>query len=150
MRLPEVVKRILGVLAVILSLLLCWSGAYWFTSWFFTVIHYLPQEYARLLINSTLGFFLFGCCIFLITNNKWARKRENKILHPMIHAMKIMAEGNFNIDLLIITINFKDMAMTILIGGLLRALTIWQINLGKWRKCGKNLFRMSRMKSSLP
>ncbi|KLT16604.1 membrane protein [Neobacillus vireti] len=92
-------KRILGFTAVTLSLLLCWSFIYWLTSWIFAAIHYSPHEYARLLINSFLGFFLFGCCMFLITNIKWVRDRQNKNLHPMIHAMKMMAEGNFNIDL---------------------------------------------------
>lgn len=92
-------KRILGCVAVTLSLLLCWSFSYWLTSWLFAVIHYNPHEYARLLINSFLGFFLFGCCIAILTNIKWVKQKQENMLYPIIHAMKMISEGNFNIDL---------------------------------------------------
>ncbi|ULT56648.1 HAMP domain-containing histidine kinase [Neobacillus drentensis] len=99
MNLPESMKRMLGFLAVILSLLLGWSGSYWLTTRFYESIHYYPHELTRQLINSFLGFFLFGCCMFFITKIKWVKSQQDKFLHPMLHAMKMMAEGNFNIDL---------------------------------------------------
>jgi len=101
-------KRILGICAVTLSLLLCWSSAYWLTDWFYNIIHYLPHEFTRQLINSILGFFLFGCFVFFITNIKWVKERQEKSLHPLIHAMKMMAEGNFNIDLSFYNTQLKD------------------------------------------
>lgn len=99
MNLPEMMKRILGFVAVILSLLIGWSSAYWVTTWFYESIHYFPPEFTRQLINSILGFFLFGCFMFFITRIKWVRSQQDKFLHPILHAMKMMAEGNFNIDL---------------------------------------------------
>ncbi|MBS4209106.1 HAMP domain-containing sensor histidine kinase [Bacillus sp. FJAT-50079] len=99
MNLPKTIKRIFGFLAIILSLLLCWSCSYWFTSWLFAEIQYTPSEYAIQLINSILGFFLFGLCMFFITKIKWVQDHQVKMIHPIIHAMKMMAEGNFNIDL---------------------------------------------------
>jgi two-component system, OmpR family, phosphate regulon sensor histidine kinase PhoR len=92
-------KRVFGILAVMSALFLCWSFSYWFTSWFFPEIHYIPPEFARQIINSILGFFLFGCCIYFITHISWVKERQEKHLLPLIHAMKMMAEGNFNIDL---------------------------------------------------
>lgn len=91
--------KALKFLAVIISLLLCWSFAYWLASWFFGAIHYTPSDYVRQLLVSILGFFLFGCLVFVITNIKWVKNRQEQFLHPIIQAMKMMAEGNFNIDL---------------------------------------------------
>ncbi|MDA1476965.1 sensor histidine kinase [Bacillus changyiensis] len=99
MKLPKFLKRILGFLAVTLSLLLCWSSAYWLTLAIYHAIQYSPHEIARQLINSVLGFFFFGCCMYLMTRIDWVKAQQDKFLHPMIDAMKMMAEGNFNIDL---------------------------------------------------
>lgn len=99
MNLPESMKRLLGFSAVSLSLLLGWSVSYWLTTWFYESIQYFPPELTRQLINSFLGFFLFGCSMFFITKIKWVKAQQDKFLHPMLHAMKMMAEGNFNIDL---------------------------------------------------
>jgi two-component system, OmpR family, phosphate regulon sensor histidine kinase PhoR len=99
LKLREYTKRILGIIAVTASLLLSWAIAYWLTSSLYEVIHYDPHEFVRQLINSLLGFFLFGCCIHLITKISWVREKQDKFLHPIIQAMKMMAEGNFNIDL---------------------------------------------------
>ncbi|TKC16789.1 sensor histidine kinase [Robertmurraya kyonggiensis] len=99
MRLGQFIKRLLGILAISLLLLLAWSCAYWVSTWFYEVIEYTPHEIVRLLVSSFLGFCLFGCCVFIITKNPWVRSRQEQFLHPIIHAMKMMAEGNFNIDL---------------------------------------------------
>lgn len=99
MKLLEMIKRISGFLALILTLLLFWSCAYWVTSWLFDRIHYVPADYVRQLINSLLGFFLFGFCMAIVANIKWVKSRQEQFLHPILQAMKMMAEGNFNIDL---------------------------------------------------
>ncbi|TMU85901.1 two-component sensor histidine kinase [Bacillus sp. BHET2] len=108
MKLPEYLKRILGMLAVSASLIVMWSCSYWLTETVYDTIHYRPHEFARLLINSILGFFLFGCCIYVITHIKWVKERQDKFILPMIHAMKMMAEGNFNIDLSYYRNQFND------------------------------------------
>jgi len=99
LKLAEIIKRGLGFLAVSVSLLFSWFCAYWLTSHIFDAIQYDPHELARQLINSILGFFLFGCCVYLITKIPIIKKQQDKFLLPLIHAMKMMAEGNFNIDL---------------------------------------------------
>ncbi|WP_346779432.1 sensor histidine kinase [Paenibacillus brevis] len=98
-QLQEFMERVLGTLAVMVSLLAAWSLAYWLTSKLYTAIEYSPHELARQLINSILGFLLFGCCIFLITRIGRFKRQQDKNLHPIIHALKMIAEGNFNIDL---------------------------------------------------
>ncbi|TDL71216.1 two-component sensor histidine kinase [Rhodococcus qingshengii] len=101
-------KRIGGFLAISISLLAAWSFAYWLTALLFKKIHYFPHEFARLLINSFLGFFLFGCFIFFITRIPWIRAKQEQFLHPILQAMRMMAEGNFNVDLSFYLNQFRE------------------------------------------
>ncbi|MGX6445849.1 sensor histidine kinase [Neobacillus sp. K501] len=95
----EMLKRIVGFLAVTVSLLVGWSCAYWLTPILYEAIDYVPPELIRQLINSILGFLLFGFCVYFITHIPWVKARQEKAWHPLFQAMKMMAEGNFNIDL---------------------------------------------------
>ena len=95
----ETLKRMAGFLVVTVSLLACWSLAYWGTAWLFRVVHWAPPELARQLVTSLLGMFLFGCIMYVISKIKFVQNRQEKFLFPIIHAMKMMAEGNFNVDL---------------------------------------------------
>ncbi|MFD0050079.1 sensor histidine kinase [Actinomycetes bacterium NPDC127524] len=99
MKIPQTMKRLLGILAVAAMLLICWSFAYWLTAWFYDSLQLTPREFIRQLISSFLGFFIFGCCISILRKIHWVKSRQNKFLFPMIQAMKMMSEGNFNIDL---------------------------------------------------
>ncbi|SDN44009.1 Signal transduction histidine kinase [Fictibacillus solisalsi] len=99
MKLPEWLKRIFGFLAVIIALFISWSCAYWLTGYVYGRFDVVPHEFIRQVSNSLLGFFIFGCGVYLITRIPWVRARQEKFLHPLINAMKMMAEGNFNIDL---------------------------------------------------
>jgi len=99
LKIPEAVKRILGFLIGVVSLLLCWSLAYWLTAFLYSAIHWTPHELARQLLTALLGMFLFGCSIHYISKIKFVRERQDKFLHPIIQAMRMMAEGNFSIDL---------------------------------------------------
>ncbi|WP_400244450.1 sensor histidine kinase [Niallia sp. JL1B1071] len=93
------IKRTAGFLAIILFLLLCWSLAYGLTAWLYDAIQITPREFIRQLINSLVGFFLFGCLISIMTKIPWVRSKQAEHLHPIIQAIKMIAEGNFNIDL---------------------------------------------------
>lgn len=99
MKISHFIKRIAGMLAIIIFLLFCWSLAYWLTAWLYEVIQLTPSEFIRQLINSIVGFFLFGCIISIITKIPWVRSKQDKHLYPIIQAIKMIAEGNFNIDL---------------------------------------------------
>lgn len=99
MKWRKYVKPLFGMLSVALALLIGWSLAFWITSNMYEATSFQPNEWARQLITAFLGFFFFGFSMFFITNIKWVKDRQEKMVHPMIHAMKMMAEGNFNIDL---------------------------------------------------
>ncbi|RDI38039.1 sensor histidine kinase [Falsibacillus pallidus] len=99
MKLPEWMRRILEIASVLFLLIANWSLSYWITSWIFPKWGFHPGFYFHQIINSISGFFLFGCCMFLISRLKWVQKRQYEQMSPLIHAMKMMAEGNFNIDL---------------------------------------------------
>jgi len=96
---PEGIKRIVGIIAIIGSFLLCWSLAYWVTAWFYDSIEIAPHEWIRQLISSFLGFFIFGLCISILSKVLRLKAKQNQFLHPIIQALKMMSEGNFKIDL---------------------------------------------------
>jgi len=93
------IKRIVGFVAIVIALLLCWSLAYWVTAWFYHSLQVAPHEWIRQLISSFLGFFIFGCCISILSKFLRLRAKQDQFLHPIIQALKMMSEGNFNIDL---------------------------------------------------
>ncbi|MFQ3545766.1 HAMP domain-containing sensor histidine kinase [Halobacillus rhizosphaerae] len=99
MKIPEFIKRIFGFLGIATALLLCWSAAYWLASKVYAASSYQPSIFVSQLITSLVGFVLFGFFIFFITKIPWVRAKQEKHLNSMIHAMKMMAEGNFDIDL---------------------------------------------------
>ncbi|MEH7417269.1 HAMP domain-containing sensor histidine kinase [Neobacillus drentensis] len=99
MRLSDKMKRTLWSLMVILALLLCWSLAYAFTDWFYDFIQQMPSAFVRQLINSLTGFVLFGFIMFTISKLWNIEERQYSFLLPIIDAMKMMAKGNFKIDL---------------------------------------------------
>ncbi|HEO8420342.1 MAG: HAMP domain-containing sensor histidine kinase [Niallia sp.] len=98
-KIVKFIKRTAGFLAIILFLLLCWSLAYWLTAWLYDAIQLTPSVFISQLINSIVGFFLFGCIISIITKISWVRSKQEAHLYPIIQAIKMIAEGNFNIDL---------------------------------------------------
>jgi len=96
---PVLIKRIVGFVAIVIALLLCWSLAYWVTEWFYDSLQIAPHEWIRQLISSFLGFFIFGCCISTLSKFLRLRAKQDQFLHPIIQALKMMSEGNFKIDL---------------------------------------------------
>jgi len=99
LKIIELVKRMLGFLTMVVSLLLCWSAAYWLTALLYNNIQSTPPELIRQLITALLGMFIFGCAMFFISKIKFVKDRHERFLNPIIHSMKMMAEGNFSIDL---------------------------------------------------
>lgn len=99
MKIPEFVKRIAGFLTGAVSLLLSWSIAYWLTSLLYVLIGWTPNGLVKQLITSFVGMVLFGCGVYFISNIKLLRNKQESYLNPLIHAMRKMANGNFNIDL---------------------------------------------------
>ncbi|EOR25818.1 Two component system histidine kinase [Niallia nealsonii AAU1] len=108
MKFSQFMKRTAGFLSIIVFLLVCWSLAYWLTAWLYDAIQITPSEFIRQLINSIVGFFFFGCCIAIITRIPWVKSRQEKHLHPIIQAIKMIAEGNFKIDLSYYKSQFRE------------------------------------------
>src|SRR5699024_10044148 len=95
----HVMRRILGFITMLTVLFLCWSLAYWLTGWFYDWLQLAPSHFVKQIITLFLGFFILGFSIYIVTNIKWVKARQEKFLLPIIQAIKMMAEGNFNIDL---------------------------------------------------
>lgn len=86
------------VLAILLLLFLCWTAAFFIDTRLFRVLP-INSFYIRQIINSFLGFFLFGLIMFGFSKIRYFQEKQSLFLRPMIEAMKDMAQGNFNIDL---------------------------------------------------
>ncbi|WEG14777.1 HAMP domain-containing sensor histidine kinase [Pullulanibacillus sp. KACC 23026] len=100
MKFPEWVKRVFGIAAILSGLFLAWLIAPYISSWFYGLIDFKPSSYAlRQMIDSFLGFFIFGISMYTIAKVGRIEERQQRFLHPFLNAMKMMAEGNFNIDL---------------------------------------------------
>ncbi|WP_342042931.1 sensor histidine kinase [Bacillus sp. OTU2372] len=96
----KIFKKSGEIAAVILLLFLCWSAAFFITPWILELfsIHNL-SFYMKQIIDSFLGFFLFGLIMYGISRIGFVQAQQTVFFRPMIDAMKNMARGNFNIDL---------------------------------------------------
>ncbi|MBS4197361.1 sensor histidine kinase [Lederbergia citri] len=94
------IKMFFGFLSIILLLLICWSAAYFLTDSFSSYINIKLNSFLIQLINSLLGFFIFGCCMFLISRI-FSRQRQRHIefIQSIINAMRQIARGDYNVRL---------------------------------------------------
>jgi two-component system, OmpR family, phosphate regulon sensor histidine kinase PhoR len=100
MKFIKILKKSGEVLAILLLLFLCWTVAFFITSWLFHEFSIRSLSlYMKQIIDSFLGFFLFGLVMYAISKIKFFQKKQSLFFRPMIDAMKNMAQGNFNIDL---------------------------------------------------
>jgi two-component system, OmpR family, phosphate regulon sensor histidine kinase PhoR len=95
----KIFKKIGEVLAVVLLLFLCWTAAFFITSWFFNMVSVSLNIYLGQLVNLSLGCIFFGFVMQGISKIKYFQEKQILFMRPMIDAMKKMAQGNFNIDL---------------------------------------------------
>jgi two-component system phosphate regulon sensor histidine kinase PhoR len=96
-RFMRAVRGLTAMLLVIAVLLGCWSIAYFVTRYFYQALGNQPQAFAIQLINSVLGFFIFGIIMFIV-GRLMAPKRMD-FLTMMNDAMKRIAKGDFNVKL---------------------------------------------------
>lgn len=93
-------KILLGFFIVVLALSICWSVAFISTNWFYTFYSIHLHPYWVQIINSLLGFFLFGCGMFLLTRLfTRQRQKQAEFYQSIIYAIKQIAQGNFNVTL---------------------------------------------------
>ncbi|UOQ44794.1 HAMP domain-containing histidine kinase [Halobacillus salinarum] len=87
--------RIGGIVLVTAAVVGCWSLAYYMTSRLDVQLHPYPLQ----IINSLLGFFIFGVFMYAFSKIGRVKRRQQDFFRPMIEAMKEISRGNYNIDL---------------------------------------------------
>ena len=95
----DILKHIAGFTAIMVGLLLSWSIAYGITEWVYPLFDWHLHAFVKQLVNSALGFVIFGFSMYMISRSFKVRNRQLKFFNPMIIAMEQIAKGNFNIDL---------------------------------------------------
>lgn len=93
----RIVRSIFTVLFVILVLGLCWTAAYSITAYVYGRIGAQPVELVRQLVNSALGFFIFGC--IMATVSFLTLPRRMAMFNSIIDAMRRLSRGDFTVSL---------------------------------------------------
>ena len=93
----SVVRTVLTLLFALFCLSVCWTAAYFATGFVFAGIGEQPDELARQLINSALGFLLFGVIVMIIS--RLALPRRMTMFNAIIDAMSRLSRGDFNVAL---------------------------------------------------
>ena len=92
--------KVVQVIAFSFLLFLCWTAAFFISPWLFEVFSFSSlSPYMKQIVDSFLGFFLFGLIMYGISQMGFIQEKQNQFFRPIIFAMKNMAQGNFNIDL---------------------------------------------------
>ncbi|WP_211745613.1 HAMP domain-containing sensor histidine kinase [Paenibacillus sp. Marseille-Q4541] len=84
-------KFIMGLLWVTIALLICWSVAFFLTS--SLGLHLSPLLLQ--LLNSLLGFFLFGLLMYILS--KFVSKRQRVFYQSITEALRRIAKGDFQV-----------------------------------------------------
>src|SRR5690625_3540885 len=93
-------KRTAAFLTVAVLLSLCWTAAYMITDFLFGYLDITWYALPVQLINSLLGFFFFGCILFLAGRFfTKGRKKQIEFLQSITDAMQQIARGDFNVNL---------------------------------------------------
>lgn len=95
---PVAIRIILFLLAIFVTLCVCWSLAFWMTGWFFTWINFQPNDFLRQLINSAFGFILFACTMFVVSRIFNPQRKQMDFFKSLNQALFQMAKGDFNIS----------------------------------------------------
>lgn len=86
-----------NTLLVVVMLLLCWTAAYYITANIYPAIHWEPHGLTALLINTTLGFMIFGVAIAII--GPFLRPKEHRFFVETIEALRRISRGDFHVYL---------------------------------------------------
>ena len=93
----RILRRIASVILVILCLGVCWTAAYFITSYVFARIGGQPNDLVAQLVNSTLGFLIFGLIMAIIS---WITlPNRMAMFNSIIDAMRRLSRGDFNVSL---------------------------------------------------
>ena len=87
----------LGSLILILVLSLCWTAAYFLTSYIYGRMGWQPNDLVRQLANSALGFLIFGVIMLIISYLTLPQRMH--LFNTIIDAMRRLSRGDFNVTL---------------------------------------------------
>jgi two-component system, OmpR family, phosphate regulon sensor histidine kinase PhoR len=93
----QIMKGIMGITAVFSYILLCWSVAYFVTPHIYDWIGKHPHPFANQLLNSILGFLLFGSTLFFIS--KLTAPKRMEVIKAILDGIKQIAKGDFAVQL---------------------------------------------------
>ncbi|QGQ97376.1 sensor histidine kinase [Paenibacillus psychroresistens] len=93
----HIIRGILGIIAVFSYILICWTLAYYLTPHLYDWLNKHPHPFAKQLINSVLGFFLFGLTITIIGSLTAPKRMAG--LKVIIDGIRQIAKGNFAVQL---------------------------------------------------
>jgi signal transduction histidine kinase len=91
------IRAVSSVLAVVLALVVFWIAAYYITSHLYSRFGVYPNDLLRQLVNSVLGFLMFGGMMAIIS---WITlPKRMSMFHSIIDAMRRLSRGDFNVSL---------------------------------------------------
>ncbi|WEK53199.1 MAG: HAMP domain-containing sensor histidine kinase [Candidatus Cohnella colombiensis] len=94
---PNMFHIIVNFVGVIVALFICWTAVYYLTEAVYSRTTWEPHGLIALLINATLGFFLFGIIIMIV--GPLVRKREHHLFSELIEALRRISRGDFRVNL---------------------------------------------------
>lgn len=88
----------LFLMFIFVSLCVCWSAAFWLTGFFYSRFGEHPNDFLQQLINSALGFFLFGFMMFLVSRVFNPKRQQLDFFKSLNQALIQMAKGDFDVN----------------------------------------------------
>ncbi|QPA30028.1 sensor histidine kinase [Thermaerobacillus caldiproteolyticus] len=85
--------------AALISLVLCWTAAFFITNFLYAQLGYQPSDYLRELVNFILGLSILGTAIRLIAKIARWREKQFEFFHSITETIEQIANGNFNVSL---------------------------------------------------
>ncbi|WNC13301.1 HAMP domain-containing sensor histidine kinase [Brevibacillus brevis] len=91
------VLRLLGTLAFLVLFSLCWSAAYWITSFVYPRVWPEASDFAAGLSNVLLGFFIFVGAMFLVS--RLFPRRHMDLFRMILDALRRISKGDFSVNI---------------------------------------------------
>lgn len=92
-------KILVFLILVVLLLMGCWSIAFYLTRWGFSQLDWHPNAWVQQIMNSVLGFLLFGGGISVVS--PFMRKKQVAFFQSMLDALKRISQGDYRIQITI-------------------------------------------------
>lgn len=93
----KILRTIASVCLILLVMGICWTAAYYITSYLYERFGVQPSDLVRQLVNSTVGFVIFGLLMLLISYLTLPKRMA--MFNTIIDAMRRLSQGDFNVTL---------------------------------------------------